>query len=83
MTPRSNLAKFGAQGGNMQNKKLVKDFLYENESYAIVSAAREVWQELGGGFKEKIADKAFSLALRKRGFKVEDQKKINVFLIII
>jgi len=63
----------------MGNKKLIKDFLHERESYLVIEAAREVWQELGGSFKEKIADKAFAIALRKRKLKADNQKKINVY----
>ncbi len=63
----------------MQNKRLIKDFLYEKESYLIVEAAREVWHELGGSFKEKIADRAFTISLNKRSLKVENQKRINVY----
>lgn len=63
----------------MQNKKIVKDFLYEKESYLIIEAAREVWKELGGSFKEKIADKAFTIALNKRNLKIDNQKRINIF----
>jgi len=54
--------------------------LYKEESYAIIDAAREVWRELGGSFKERIADKAFQIALKKSNLKVECQKKINIFL---
>lgn len=60
-------------------KKIVDNFLYEKESYLIIESAREVWRELGGGFKEKIADKAFTIALQKRGLSVEDQKKVDVY----
>ncbi|MFH1427760.1 MAG: GxxExxY protein [Patescibacteria group bacterium] len=60
-------------------KRIVDDFLYEKESYLIIEAARDVWQELGGSFKEKIADKAFSIALQKKGLRIDNQKKINVY----
>jgi len=60
-------------------KKIVKDFLYEKESYLIIEAAREVWRELGGSFKEKIADKAFTIALKNKNLLVENQKRINVY----
>ena len=60
-------------------KKLVNDFLYEKESYLIIEAAKEVWRELGGSFKEKIADKAFTIALHKRDLRVDNQRKINVY----
>jgi GxxExxY protein len=57
----------------------VKDFLYEKESYLIIDAAKEVWQSLGGGFKEKIADKAYTIALKNKKLFVENQKRINVY----
>lgn len=60
-------------------KRIIKDFLYEKESYLIIEAAREVWHELGGSFKEKIADKAFSIALKNRNLSVNIQQKINVY----
>ncbi|MBU4256907.1 GxxExxY protein [Patescibacteria group bacterium] len=60
-------------------KKLVNNFLYEKESYLIIEAAREVWRELGGSFKENIADKAFNIALKKRNLKIENQKRINIY----
>lgn len=58
---------------------MVKDFLYEKESYLIIDAAKEVWQQLGGGFKEKIADRAFTIALKDKELKVENQKRIKVY----
>ncbi len=60
-------------------KKIVDDFLYERESYLIIEAAREVWRELGGSFKEKIADRAFTIALKNRNLLVDNQKRINIY----
>ena len=45
----------------------------------IIEAAREIWRELGGAFKEKVADRAFTLALQKRGLRVESQKRIAIY----
>jgi len=65
----------------MNDKKIVEDFLYEKESYLVVDAAKEVWRELGGAFKEKIAEKAYAITLqsKNKNLKVENQKRINIF----
>ena len=55
------------------------DFLYEKESYDIIEACREVWQEFGGSFKEAIVDKALEITLRGRDYKVESQKRIDIY----
>lgn len=60
-------------------KKLISDFLYEEESHKIGDACREVWQRFGGSFKESIVDRALTIALEKRALKVESQKRIDVF----
>jgi GxxExxY protein len=57
----------------------VKDFLYEKESYEIRGACFDVWKSFGGAFKEKIVDKALTIALEKRGLKVENQKRITIY----
>ena len=60
-------------------KNLVKDFLYENESYKIRGACFDVWKSFGGAFKEKIIDRALTKALEKRGLRAEEQKRINIY----
>ena len=60
-------------------KKIVKDFLYEKESYLIRGAAFEVWKTFKGIFKEKIVVNALKRELENRGLKVESQKRINIF----
>lgn len=60
-------------------KKRVPDFLYEKESYQIRGACFEVYKTFGGAFKEKIIDRALTKALKKRGLKIEDQKRIDVY----
>ena len=57
----------------------VKDFLYEKESYQIRGACLEVYKTFGGAFKEKVIDRALTKALEKRGLKVDEQKRINVY----
>ena len=59
--------------------KIVKDFLYEKESYEIRGACFEVWNSFGGAFKERIIDNALTMSLKKRGLKVEEQKRIDIY----
>jgi len=61
------------------SQKLVKDFLYENESYKIRGACFDVWKSFGGAFKEKIIDRALTKALEKRGLKIDEQKRIDIY----
>lgn len=57
----------------------VKDFLYEKESYQIRGACFDVWKSFGGAFKEKIIDRALTKSLEKKGLKVEEQKRIDIY----
>ena len=57
----------------------MEKLLYENITYEIRGACFWVWKELGSAFKESIVDKALTEELRKRGLKVEEQKRINIF----
>lgn len=60
-------------------KKKVPDFLFEKDSYEIRGACFDVYKTFGGAFKEKIIDRALTEALKKRGLKVEDQKRIDIY----
>ena len=60
-------------------KRLIKDFLYERETYLIRGACFKVWKEFGGAFKEKIIDRALATELKDAGLKVESQKRINIY----
>jgi len=60
-------------------KKIVKDFLYERESYLIRGAVFEVWRAFKGIFKEKIVENALKKELQNRGFKIESQKRIPIY----
>lgn len=57
----------------------VSDFLYERESYEIRGACFDVYKAFGGAFKEKVVDRALGKALQKRGLKVEEQKRIDIY----
>jgi len=59
--------------------KKVTDFLYEKESYEIRGACFDVWRSFGGAFKEKVIDRSLTKALIKRGLKVDEQKRINIY----
>jgi GxxExxY protein len=59
-------------------KKLVDDFLYEEESYKIRGACFKVYNSLGGGIKEKIIEKALTEELISQSFTVENQVRIDV-----
>jgi GxxExxY protein len=47
-------------------------------SFKIVEAAIEVHRQLGPGYAENISEEALKIELRKRGYRVEQQKKIEV-----
>lgn len=53
--------------------------LYEDITYQIRGACFWVWKELGSAFKESVVDRALTEELRKRGLKVEEQKRINIY----
>lgn len=55
-----------------------EEFLYEDITYKIRGACFDVYNKFGGDFKEKIVDRSLSLALRDKGLKVEDQKRISI-----
>ena len=52
--------------------------IFKDESYEIVGAAIRVWKTLGYGFLEKVYENALVIELRKRDFRVEQQKPVKV-----
>ncbi len=54
-------------------------FLYKKESFDIIDACQEVWKEFGGSFKEAIVDRALEITLRNKGYKIDSQKRIDVY----
>ena len=55
------------------------ELLYGDITYEIRGACFWVWKEFGSAFKESVIDKALSEELRKRGLKVDDQKRIDIY----
>lgn len=55
------------------------NLLYPKESELIYQAYKEVWKNFGGAFKESVISKSASIALEKRGLKVENQKRIDLY----
>ncbi len=53
--------------------------LYQNLSYEIRGACFWVWKEFGSAFKESIIDRALTEELERRGLKVENQRRIEIF----
>ncbi len=60
-------------------KKRVEDFLYEKESYGIRGACFDVYNNLGGGIKEKIIERALLSEFKKRQLEVKSQVRIKIF----
>ena len=55
------------------------ELLHEELTNKIIKTFYEVYNQLGYGFLEKVYQNAMYLELKERGFKVEAQKRINVF----
>jgi len=53
--------------------------LYKDITYQIRGACFWIWKEFGNAFKESVIDKALTEELKKRGLKVDDQKRINIY----
>lgn len=54
-------------------------FLYKKESFDVIDACQEVWKQFGGSFKETIVDKALEVCLKDKGYKIENQKRIEIY----
>ncbi len=53
--------------------------LYKDITYKVRGACFEVWKCFGGAFKEKIVDRALTIALENKNLKVKNQVKINIY----
>jgi GxxExxY protein len=53
--------------------------LHEELTDIIIKTFYEVYNELGYGFLEKVYQNSLYLELKNKGYKVEAQKKINVY----
>ena len=55
------------------------ELLYKELTYKIRGACFNVYNELGGLFREKIVDRALTEELLERGLKVDNQKRIDIY----
>lgn len=55
------------------------DLIFRNESYAIVGAAMEVYNELGNGFLESVYQEAMEIELGLRGIPFSSQQELFIF----
>ena len=62
----------------MGDLKGVSNFKHSDLTGQIINAFYEVYNTLGFGFLEKVYENALKHELEKRGFKVEQQAKIQV-----
>lgn len=55
------------------------ELLHQKLTDGIIKTFYEVYNELGYGFLEKVYQNALFFELKKKGYKVEAQKKISVY----
>ena len=55
------------------------DILYKKESYSIIGAAMEVYNELGPGFLEAIYHDALKIELDSCGISFDSEKTLSVY----
>ena len=65
----NELDKIGARPGKL---------IFEEETYAIIGAAMEVYYKLGSGFSEPIYQEALGIEFSRRGVAFEQQKELRV-----
>ena len=56
----------------------MSEYLYKKESYAIIGAAMEVYNELGAGFLEAIYHDAMKIELSEQNIPFESEKPLTV-----
>ena len=56
----------------------MSEYLYKKESYAIIGAAMEVYNELGPGFLEVIYHDAMKIELSEQNIPFESEKPLSV-----
>ena len=55
------------------------DLLHKELSYQVQGAFFEVYKSFNNAFKEKVYHNALVTELKKRGLKIETEKRINIF----
>jgi GxxExxY protein len=53
--------------------------LYKQESYLIQGVAYDIYKQFRNNYKEKVYHNAFYLGLIYKGFKVEKEKRIDIY----
>ena len=53
-------------------------YLYEEEGYAIIGAAMNVYKFLGSGFVEAVYQEALEIELKQQGIPFEREKEIKI-----
>ena len=53
-------------------------YILENETYAIIGAAMEVYYKLGNGFAEPVYQEALGIELEMRDVVFEPQKRLHI-----
>ena len=71
------MAKSETEGG--QRAKVGQGVIFAEESYRIKAACIAVHEELGSGFLGKVYENALAHELGKRGFRVTQQGRLQVF----
>jgi GxxExxY protein len=57
---------------------MMKNFPHQELTKSIIGLYYDVYNELGYGFMEKVYHNAMLIELKKRGFEIDNQKKLNV-----
>ena len=57
----------------------MKNFPHQELTKSIIGIYYNVYNELGFGFLEKVYHKALLIELRQNGYKIDSEKKVNVY----
>lgn len=57
----------------------MKNFPHQELTRSIIGIYYNVYNELGFGFLEKVYHKALIIELKKNGYKIDSEKKVNVY----
>jgi GxxExxY protein len=59
--------------------EVIDNFLYKNETYAIIGACMEVHRSLGNGFLEAVYQEALSIEFTLRNIPFEKEKQLYIY----
>ena len=57
----------------------MKNFPHQELTKSIIGIYYNVYNELGFGFLEKVYHKALLIELKNNGYKIDSEKKVNVY----